>query len=323
MSKPESPKRIKKITRAAISEFADVILKTSDSKIVSHVPLAIIPEQLHKFYLKTELSQEWKDKKLINHVLRHIRQNSGVYTSDVYLANRRRVGFFTAGHPSIAAAFVRRTKEKEVKCWGRTIEAEIVRLRKVKKPRFGRKQSPLALATEGCRVKIKNINCVMQRWDFEEWVHWTTNTAKQRTLVTDIELCYPRKQRGTSQCICVFEYAEEVDDVLYGLKNVPFRGIVLKFERWRHGDHAELIRFKIDAMRQRQQEKEKEKESAELDFVEQQKHGANHGHYDAKHEQYYGDEYENEANGDWITTEVADMNASHRKYRTYNNGNYY
>merc|ERR1712154_11811 len=56
----------------------------------------IVPEQVSRHYLSIAISSQWNDSKLIPDLVRHISQHTGKHIGDAYIANRVRLGFFTA-----------------------------------------------------------------------------------------------------------------------------------------------------------------------------------------------------------------------------------
>merc|ERR1712228_90002 len=172
----------------------------------------IIPEQNNKFYLSICISPQWLDSKLIPDLVRHISSKTGRHVIDAYIANRSRLGFFTA-------------KNNVLKCWSRTISAEIVPL---PKNSFHHRRQ------DGVRVRIHNVNNVMGRKDFEYWVRQQTNSKNRPYDVYDIEIIFPKITRGSSQCILLFDNDDHIQYVQKKMHQQIFRGSALEFEYWQH-----------------------------------------------------------------------------------------
>ena len=185
----------------------------------------VLPDQRNKFYLSISISPSWMDSKLIPDLVRHISQFTGRHIVDAYIANRSRLGFFTASNLQIAERFVNKAETNSIKCWTRTVSAEIVPL--PKNTNFHRVQN-------GVRVRIANVNNVMGRRDFEFWCRKMTQTQKKTHLIYDIEIVFPKISRGSSQCILLFDTEEDIKYVKKRMQNRKFRGMPLKFEQWYH-----------------------------------------------------------------------------------------
>eukprot|EP01084_Bolivina_argentea_P271860 462685_1 len=213
--------------------------KDKDNDIEIDNISAIIPEQPNKHYLSIIVSPEWNDSKLIPDLVRHISQHTGKHIGDAYISNRIRLGFFTAKNQSVATQFVRNTREQKVKCWGRTVSADIIPLPKNNNNIIGHGGHPIGIQRQqnGYRVKIQNVNCIMGRRDFEQWVYKSTNTSRRRHLIYDIEIVFPKIQRGSNQCIMLFDKADDTKYVMDKIQNVQFRGLPLVFKHWNHPNY--------------------------------------------------------------------------------------
>eukprot|EP01084_Bolivina_argentea_P092351 166153_1 len=164
---------------------------------------SIIPEQNDKNYLSISISPEWNDSKLIPDLVRHISQHTGKHIGDAYIDNRIRLGFFTAKHESIANQFIKKVRSNKTTCWGRTVHADIIPLPK------NNEHHGIVIQRQqkGYRVRIQNVNCIMGRKDFENWVYAKTNVLRKKRVIYDIEIVFPKLQRGSKQCIMLFDTA--------------------------------------------------------------------------------------------------------------------
>jgi len=190
-----------------------------------------LPEQTQNAYIAITISSEWTDSKLVPDLVRHISQLTGKHIGDAFIAHRVRLGFFTARSQSVAAAFVAKARERRLQCWGRTVSAELVPLPKNEDCRHGlgiqRQQS-------GHRVKVKNVNCIMGRKDFEEWVRENTKKHSRNTSVYDAEIVFPKVPRGATRCLMMVDNTDDAVYVVNRIQGIHFRGMPLKFEHWVH-----------------------------------------------------------------------------------------
>merc|ERR1712154_144554 len=77
------------------------------------------------------------------------------------------------------------------------------------------------------------------RRDFEQWVHRNTNTTKRKHYVYDIEIVFPKIQRGHTECIMLFDKMEDTKYVIDKIQDKHFRGFPLHFQNWCHPNYVE------------------------------------------------------------------------------------
>jgi len=194
----------------------------------SHSEAQTMPEQPHLSYVALKISPEWTDSKLIPDLVRHISQLTGKHISDAFIPHRARLGFFTAKTQRVANEFIKKARQRRFTCGGRSVTAEIVPL----PPNDQSHGIGIQRQQTGHRVKVKNVNCIMGRKDFEAWVREHTKASIRE--VYDVEIVFPKVMRGASQCILMVDAPNDAYHIVDRIQDVKFRGMPLHFKHWIH-----------------------------------------------------------------------------------------
>merc|ERR1712228_301540 len=132
-----------------------------------------------------------------------------------------RFGYFTAKRKAMSDLFIEQANNDQIVCYGRYINAEYVANE----------------ATNGWKVKLKNINCAIANDHFIDWIHVKTKTTKQnrKNLIFDITLSFAEHGfDGASKCLMAFNTKQDSLTVIQKAQNQKFRGIALKIKSWKH-----------------------------------------------------------------------------------------
>eukprot|EP01084_Bolivina_argentea_P156687 273068_1 len=104
---------------------------------------------------------------------------------------------------------------------------------------------------KGYRVKVDNVNAVIPEREFERWVHKMTNTVQQKHVISDVVLVYPKRQKGISQCIMLFNTRDDAKHVRKKMNRTLFRGQALTVEHC--GDYMDQNVHQSKATRSKEQ----------------------------------------------------------------------